>query len=499
MGSSYKRVSFFFIYIIFLIYVISLLFVVNSLKVYAQESDSIYIETMTISIDSQELLNLEQEISEIPIDYDLLTLTENFITSYEQLSLNVIQFKYDQNFYFSNLLYSTLWGYRTLLYYSSNFGASFFQGFSFFEVFPYLPFYSFHLFQNNFELQKKFINWSVDYKFYFESYNLPQTDYLNFFSSILSKQEVNGKNNNFDFSLSIQTLSVKPTYDFYLLEKLNINYLIFFNDNIYSKISLNQFYERNFSLKPEFSIFYNFSTIDIGFGVSYDIFLNNFNGFFNLFYDDQKIKILLSFEKNSDYQFLNDKYTIISNENWCLYKDFINSVVGFSYRQDIFSFSTKLQYSYFYKMPIKIYDEQGKIFNIIQIENSWSIYFSVDFDWQINPVFGLSFNFLLNLPSYYLSNSQIMQNIIETYLKMNIKSYFYINDKSILSFIVNSEIIRKYFGENNPVYNFQIEYKFNKTDFEVNFILTLNLNSFYILPFIESPIINLTATSQFYF
>jgi hypothetical protein len=92
-----------------------------------------------------------------------------------------------------------------------------------------------------------------------------------------------------------------------------------------------------------------------------------------------------------------------------------------------------------------------------------------------------------------------MQNIIETYLKMNIKSYFYINDKSILSFIVNSEIIRKYFGENNPVYNFQIEYKFNKTDFEVNFILTLNLNSFYILPFIESPIINLTATSQFYF
>jgi hypothetical protein len=150
LGSSYKRVSFFFIYIIFLIYVISLLFVVNSLKVYAQESDSIYIETMTISIDSQELLNLEQEISEIPIDYDLLTLTENFITSYEQLSLNVIQFKYDQNFYFSNLLYSTLWGYRTLLYYSSNFGASFFQGFSFFEVFPYLPFYSFHLFQNNF-------------------------------------------------------------------------------------------------------------------------------------------------------------------------------------------------------------------------------------------------------------------------------------------------------------------------------------------------------------
>lgn len=493
MGYTYKRVSFFFIYIIFI------LFLLNSLSTYGQDSDSIYIETMTISIDSQELLNLEQEISEIPIDYDLLSLTENFITSYEQLSLNVIQFKYDQNFYFSNLLYSTLWGYRTVLYYSSNFGSSFFQGFNISEVFPYLPFFAFHLFKNNFELQKKFINWSFYYKFYFESFNLPKVTQLNSFSSILTQQEIVGKNNNFDFALSIQTLSLKPNYDFYLLEKFHINYLIFFSDSIYSKISINQFFERYFSVKPELAIFYNFSTIDIGFGVSYDIFLKTINGFFNLYYNDQKIKMSLSFEKLTDYQFNNDKYTIISDENWCLYQDILNLAVGFLYRQDVFSFSTKFQYSYFYKMPIKIYNEQENIFNIIQMVNSWSIDWSADIDWKINPIFGLSFNFYLNLPSYFLSNSLIMQSIIETYLKVNVKSYFYLNDKSILSFIVNSEIIRKYIGENDPIYNIQIEYKFNNADFEINLTFTLNLVSFYILPSIESPIINLAAITQFYF
>ncbi|MEJ5272965.1 MAG: hypothetical protein WH035_02440, partial [Spirochaetota bacterium] len=63
MESFYKRVSFFFIYIIFL------LALLNNFNLFAQETDSIYIETITISLDSQELLKLEQDIEEIPIDY----------------------------------------------------------------------------------------------------------------------------------------------------------------------------------------------------------------------------------------------------------------------------------------------------------------------------------------------------------------------------------------------------------------------------------------------
>jgi len=493
LGSFYKRVSFFFIYIIFL------LVLLNNFNLFAQETDSIYIETITISLDSQELLKLEQDIEEIPIDYSLLNITENFLTSYEQLSLNVVQFKYNQNFYFSNLLYSTLSGYSALLYYSSNFGSSFFQGFSLIEVYNYLPILGFHFFKNNFELEKKFIYWSINYNFYFESFNLPGLDGLNSFSSIFLKQELKGKKNNFDFYISLNTLSFNPTYQFYICENLHLNYLIIFTNSIYSKISIIQLYGNGLGLKPQFSIIYNFSDLEMAFGASYDLFLNKVNGFFNLFYRNENTQFYLKVEKDNYFELLDDKYTIISKDNFNLNKDFIYSEIGFKFISNTFSISTKIQYDYFWNKPLKIYYELEKIFYLTNIEDVWNIYLYTDFDWKINSIFGINLIFELNLPSYYLKNYQIMKSIIDKFLTINIIGNINLTEDSSLNFILYSDIIRKFLGENNPTCNFQIEYNISKNDFEISFLLTLNILNYYILPSIESRILNLSVNSQIYF
>lgn len=470
-----------------------------SIDLLGQETDSIYVETITISVDSQELLNLEQEISEIPIDYDFISLSENFITSYEQLSLNVIQFKYDLNYYFFDLSYSTILGYKTLFYFSSNYGSTFFQGFSFYEVFPFLPFLGFHFFKNNFEMYKKFINLSIEYSFSFENYNLPKTEYLEEFSCIYSQQNINGKSNNLDFSLILKTLSFNPSYKFFIYEEFQFFYIYYFNENIYSKIGFSQAFLEELNLKPQLFVDYDFPTIKFILSIAYDIFLNSFYGKIKFSFDNEDIKVNIIIEKNYEYQLINDLYTIASLEDNVFYQDYYKAFAFIKFNYNNFSFDISAEYMWFNKTNLIIYNEQQDIFNIINALNIWQISSYFNLNWQINQYFSTTASINLNLPSYFLKNEPIIQNICETLFDIDLSFNLFLTEISSIKFTLHSEIIRLLLGINNPIYNLNIAYKLDKNDFEVLFSMSLNIISYYIIPYIKSPLISLTFSSKFYF
>lgn len=492
MGASFKRISIFFILII-------IIFIFFSIDLFGQEADSIYVETITISVDSQELLNLEQEISEIPIDYDFISLSENFITSYEQLSLNVIQFKYDLNYYFFNISYSTILGYKTLFYFSSNYGSTFFQGFSFYEVFPFLPFLGFHFFNNNFEMYRKFINWSIEYSFSFKNYNLPKTEYFEGFSSIYSEQKVSGKNNNLDFSLILKTLSFNPSYKFFLFEEFQFFYVYYFNENIYSKIGFSQVFQEELNLKPQLSIDYDFPTIKFLLSIAYDIFLNSFYGKIKFSFDNEDIKVNIILEKNYEYQLINNLYTIASLEDNTFYQDYYKAFAFIKFNFNNLFFDINAEYKWFNKNNLILYNEQQHIFNIINTTNTWQISTYFDFYWQINQYFSTSASLNLNLPSYFLKNEPIVQNICDTLFDIDLSFNLFLTEIASIKFTLHSEIIRLLLGINNPIYNLNIAYNLDKNDYEVLFSISLNIISYYIIPYIKSPVIILTFSSKFYF
>ncbi|HPB47510.1 MAG TPA: hypothetical protein PLX16_02720, partial [Exilispira sp.] len=80
-------------------------FSIFSSGVFAQDSETVYIENITISVDSSELLILEESIEEIPVNFDIMELKESFLDSYEQVSLTFQTFNYETNNYFITLSY----------------------------------------------------------------------------------------------------------------------------------------------------------------------------------------------------------------------------------------------------------------------------------------------------------------------------------------------------------------------------------------------------------
>jgi len=463
--------------------------------IFAQDSESVYVETITITMDSQELLSMEQEIEEIPIDYELITLSENFIMSYEQLTLNVIEFKYDLNYYFANFIYNTLLGYSALLYYSKSYGSTFFQGFYFFEVYSYLPFSGFHFFKNSFELQRNLVDWNLEYSLSFESYSLPGTESLSEYSSIFSHQLIKGINGNFDFLIELKTLSIDNHFSFYFLENTVLNYKLRLNSNIYLKLTFKQFYNYNLILKPEISLIYDFPTLDFTLAFSYNIFMDNFNGMVNLLYENESLKFSIFVEKGLEFDLLNYQYLYLDNYISNLFSDFVKTKIAAEFKKNnVFLIGLDGGYYYYWKNTLLKFNNTYQSFYLSSIEDSWIAFFKLYLDWEINEIIKTSFQINLKLPSYYE-----FDDICETFFGLLISLKFDLTEFSNLRFSINSEIFRSFLGINDPIYKIEIEYRLEKADYDISLLLALNLNQYNILPNIIADIINIKIFSQIFF
>ncbi|MFN3412052.1 MAG: hypothetical protein ACK4YF_07835 [Exilispira sp.] len=339
----------------------------------------------------------------------------------------------------------------------------------------------------------------MNYIYRIKIFNLPEAGQFSYFSSIFTEQNLKGEKNNFNFEIFLKSLSFIPYYSTFFLEEAILNYYVNLGNNLSTNFRLIQSFSNSINLKPEVIIDYDFNIVKLLLGFSYEIFFNSFYGFLQFNYNNENIRIFIIIKKDYQYDFIQDIYTIYSDGNYLFYEDFISFTFLFYYTNNNFKIKVDSDFSWFLKKPIKVYDDQLNIFKLTEYYNLWNLISKIHLNWKINNILETEIDLKLNLPSYLFTTKLFLEQTSETFLSLDLIFSFLLDEISKLSFSLYSEIMRNFLGFNNPIYNFQIEYNIKKNDFDIILLLKLNIIRYYILPEIQSPVINLTFSFQFYF
>jgi hypothetical protein len=473
-------------------------FSVFSLCVFAQDSETVYIENITISVDSSELLILEESIEEIPVNFDIMELTESFLDSYEQVSLTFQTFNYETNNYFITLSYSSLTGYSGSIYFCLTYPSSFLQGLVDFTTESMIPFYFFHKFDQFFQYERKYGDWMLDLIYSSNIINLPAISNLSSYSSVYSTLDFKlVSSSNLTLASKLIFLGTGPSFYQSFIENLNISYYYNTGSNIDLGFLFTQTHADSDLLNLQLGLKYNLEPFILDIKGGYDIFKNNAVYQFKIGYNTGDLDLFIKIERLSEYKIKQDYYTNFLDVDDAFFDSHFMANVYFKTKLKAFILNIDLYYYYYYSTSVQTFDNPNASFIYYNLQKINSFLCNLDINWDLNPVIFLDFLLYAKYPSYMNQVKNLFIN--ETFLSSSLLIGFRLNETTLLEFSLNYEIISYLAGQSNPGYFLNVTYVYEKNDSKFVAEIQFRPDKSLFLPFINYPVLSFYTYFQLYF
>ena len=473
-------------------------FSIFSSGVFAQDSETVYIENITISVDSSELLILEESIEEIPVNFDIMELKESFLDSYEQVSLTFQTFNYETNNYFITLSYLSLAGYSGSIYFCLTYPSSFLQGMVDFTTESMIPFYFFHKFDQFFQYERKYGDWMLDFIYSSNIINLPAISNLSSYSSVYSTLDFKlVSSSNLALSSKLIFLGTEPSFYQSFIENLSISYFYNTGSKIDLGFILTQTHADSDLLNLQLGLQYNLEPFILDITGGYDIFNNTAVYQFKIGYNTGDLDLFIKIERLIEYNIKQDYYsTFLDLDDAFLDSHFMANIYFKTKFKDL-RINIDLYYYYYYSTSVKTFDSTNAIFIYYNLKKINSLLCNLDIKWDLNTVIFLDFLLYAKYPSYINQVKNLLIN--ETFLSSSLLIGFRLNETTLLEFSLNYEIISYIAGQPNPGYFINATYVYEKNDSKFVAEVQLRPDKALYLPFINYPLLSFYTYFQLYF